>query len=152
MHPPRFSIVTMLLNSANGLLLAPFLFPNFINFSSHYKTKNRAITFSVVIKGQICPKRSSVPACRSHLTTKRCRADIGDASLGLDSCVYCTSYPASFSTANIAQIYHVSCLYSRQLLIRPLHGRQQHCFGNKSIQSVPTLAETSAIHTSAILC
>lgn len=64
-----------------------------------------------------------------------CRTDIADASLDLDSCVYCTSYPASFSTANIVQIYQVSCLNSRQLLIRPLDGR--HCFGNKRIQSVP---------------
>lgn len=64
-----------------------------------------------------------------------CRTDIGDASLDLDTCVYCTSYPASFSTANIVQIYQVSCLNSRQLLIRPLDGR--HCFGNIGIQFVP---------------
>lgn len=64
-----------------------------------------------------------------------CRIGIVVAPLGLDSCVYCTSYPASFSTANIAQIYHVSCLNSRQLLIRPLDSR--HCFGNKRIQSAP---------------
>lgn len=64
-----------------------------------------------------------------------CRIDIVVAPSGLDSCVYCTSYPASFSTANIAQIYHVSCLNSRQLLIRPLDSR--HCFGNKRIQSAP---------------